>query len=65
MPSSTNSNQYEKLSYFHGIPSKALLGSTIGQIVDVTSEKHPDREAYVFCESGKRASFAELKSKVK
>ncbi|CAB3989761.1 AMP-binding [Paramuricea clavata] len=59
----TSHSPSDKLSYFYGLPAKPFLGSTIGQVVDSTAEKYPDREAYVFCESGRRATFAELKIK--
>lgn len=53
-----------KLSYFYGLPGKPFLASTVGQFIDKAAEKHPDREAYIFCESGRRATFEEFKVKV-
>ena len=61
----TSHSPSDKISYFYGPPSnEPFLGLTIGQMVDSAAEKHADREAYVFCESGARATFAELKRKV-
>jgi fatty-acyl-CoA synthase len=56
----------EKLtqSYVHGISDKPLIGDTIGQRIDKIAERFPDREAYVFCEDDKRATFAEFKEEV-
>ena len=60
-----NRSGTEKISYFHGLPEKPLLGATIGQLVDRVAENYPDRDAYVFCEDDKRATFQEFKTKVK
>ena len=40
------------------------MGATIGQMFDKTVEKFPDREAYVFCEDGERATFSQFKQEV-
>ncbi|XP_029195189.2 medium-chain acyl-CoA ligase ACSF2, mitochondrial-like isoform X2 [Acropora millepora] len=63
---SASSHGQEKLkfSYCQGLSSQRFLGETIGQRLDQTVEKFPDREAYVFCEDNQRATFAELQKEV-
>lgn len=51
-------------SYCHGTSQQPLVGATIGQMFDKTVEKFPDREAYVFCEDGERATFSQFKQEV-
>nr|XP_058971421.1 medium-chain acyl-CoA ligase ACSF2, mitochondrial-like isoform X1 [Pocillopora verrucosa] len=51
-------------SYYHGTSLQPLLGYTIGQMFDKTVEKFPDREAYVFCEDGDRATFSQFQQEV-
>ncbi|KAL9973510.1 hypothetical protein ACROYT_G019979 [Oculina patagonica] len=51
-------------SYCHGTSEQPLLGTTIGQMFEKTVEKFPDREAYVFCEDGDRATFSQFKQEV-
>ena len=41
-----------------------LIGKTIGQIMDETTEKYPDRESHVFCADGIRRTFAQFKQEV-
>lgn len=57
-------NDKLKHSYCHGTSEQPLLGTTIGQMFDKTVEKFPDREAYVFCEDGNRATFSQFKQEV-
>ena len=40
------------------------MGKTIGQVIDETTEKFPDRDSQVFCSDGIRRTFAELKEEV-
>ena len=54
-----------KYSYSHGTSSKPLLGDTIGERFDKVVERFPEREAYVFCEDGHRATFSEFKHEVR
>jgi len=51
-------------SYCHGTYDKPLLGETIGERFDKAVDRFPDREAYVFCEDGNRASFSQFKQEV-
>ncbi|XP_028401856.1 acyl-CoA synthetase family member 2, mitochondrial-like isoform X2 [Dendronephthya gigantea] len=57
----TSHSPSDKLSYFCGPSGKPFLGSTIGQVVDQAAELYPDRDAYVFCENGRKATFSDLK----
>ena len=59
-----SSNSKLVYSYCHGTSDKPLLGETIGERFDRAVEKFPDREAYVFCEDGSRASFSQFKQEV-
>ena len=52
-------------SYDHGQTVNPLQNITIGQSVLKTVEKHPDREALVFCEDGVRYNFSDFWSRVK
>ncbi|XP_068720322.1 medium-chain acyl-CoA ligase ACSF2, mitochondrial-like [Montipora capricornis] len=62
--SSLHSHEKLKFSYCQGLSSQRFLGETIGQRLDQTVDKFPDREAYVCCEDNKRATFAELQKEV-
>jgi len=62
--STTSMNGGFKYSYCHGSSEQPLLGATIGQLFDQTVERFPDREAYVFCEDGQRATFSQFKLEV-
>jgi len=61
-----SSSSHEKLqfSYCQGLSTKRFLGETIGQRLDKTVEKFPDREAYVCCEDNERATFAKFQEEV-
>ncbi|CAH3125311.1 unnamed protein product, partial [Pocillopora meandrina] len=61
---SNSSHEKLQFSYCHGISSKRFIGETIGQRLDMTVEKFPDREAYVCCEDNERATFAEFQGEV-
>ena len=61
---SSHGQEKLKFSYCQGLSSQRFLGETIGQRLDQTVEKFPDREAYVFCEDNQRATFAELQKEV-
>ena len=54
-----------KYSYSHGTSTKPLLDDTIGERFDKVVERFPEREAYVFCEDGHRATFSEFKPEVR
>ncbi|KAJ7327731.1 hypothetical protein OS493_026609 [Desmophyllum pertusum] len=62
--SSTSSHEKLQFSYCQGLSSKRFIGETIGQRLDKTVEKFPDREAYVCCEDNERATFAEFQQEV-
>ncbi|XP_038055852.1 medium-chain acyl-CoA ligase ACSF2, mitochondrial-like [Patiria miniata] len=51
----------QELSYFHNAGPTPLIGKTIGQIMDETTEKFPDRDAHVFLRDGIRRTFAEFR----
>ena len=59
-----SSREKLQFSYCQGLSTKPFLGETIGQKLDKTVEKFPDREAYVFCEDNKRATFAKFQEEV-
>ncbi|XP_022110122.1 acyl-CoA synthetase family member 2, mitochondrial-like [Acanthaster planci] len=50
-----------ELSYFHNAGSTPLIGKTIGRVMDETTEKFPDRDAYVFLRDGIRRTFEEFR----
>ena len=52
------------MSYYHGPSSRTFLCETIGQMLDKTADKYPEREAYVFCEDNHRATFTQLREEV-
>lgn len=52
-------------SYVHGISSNSLLHQTVGQILDSTAQRWPDREAVVFLEDGIRKTFAQFQQDVR
>jgi hypothetical protein len=41
-----------------------LIPDTIGQRLFYAAEKYADREAFIFCQTGDRLSFKDLKEKV-
>uniref|UniRef100_A0A8D0F9A0 Medium-chain acyl-CoA ligase ACSF2, mitochondrial n=1 Tax=Strix occidentalis caurina TaxID=311401 RepID=A0A8D0F9A0_STROC len=51
-------------SYVQGTSDIPLLTRTIGQCLDVTAERFPDRHALVFCRDGVRKTFAQFKEEV-
>ncbi|XP_071787632.1 medium-chain acyl-CoA ligase ACSF2, mitochondrial-like [Asterias amurensis] len=55
------SANHNELSYYHAAVNEPLIGKTIGQIMDETTEKYPDRESHVFCADGIRRTFAQFK----
>ncbi|XP_072024538.1 medium-chain acyl-CoA ligase ACSF2, mitochondrial-like [Amphiura filiformis] len=61
--SDTHQHKYEQ-SYVHNTGDHPLIGKTIGEYLDETTEKYPDREAVIFCRDGRRCTFAELRQKV-
>lgn len=51
-------------SYVHNHGSHPLIGKTIGEYLDETTEKYPDREAVIFCRDDKRCTFDQLRNQV-
>ncbi|KAM8845539.1 medium-chain acyl-CoA ligase ACSF2, mitochondrial-like isoform 1-T2 [Spinachia spinachia] len=51
-------------SYVHGTSSIALLPLTVGQSLDSTVQRWPDREAVVFRQDGVRKTFAQFQRDV-
>ncbi|NWQ82874.1 ACSF2 synthetase, partial [Columbina picui] len=51
-------------SYVQGVSDVPLLTKTVGQCLDKTVERFPDREALVFYRDGVRKTFAQLKEEV-
>ncbi len=51
-----------KLSYVHGASDVPLIGSTIGDLLDQTANRFPDREALVSCHQKLRYTYAQLKA---
>ncbi|XP_054702312.1 medium-chain acyl-CoA ligase ACSF2, mitochondrial isoform X1 [Grus americana] len=51
-------------SYVQGTLDIPLLTKTMGQCLDETAERFPDRDALVFCRDGVRKTFAQFKEEV-
>ncbi|XP_030836958.1 medium-chain acyl-CoA ligase ACSF2, mitochondrial-like [Strongylocentrotus purpuratus] len=55
-------------SYVHGhdhFPNPpALVGKTLGKVLDEMTEKHPDQDFVVFCEDGVRRTFHQFQQEV-
>ncbi|NXA30316.1 ACSF2 synthetase, partial [Ibidorhyncha struthersii] len=51
-------------SYVQGALDVPLLTKTMGQCLDDTVERFPDRDALVFCRDGVRKTFAQFKKEV-
>uniref|UniRef100_A0A8C9L4X2 Medium-chain acyl-CoA ligase ACSF2, mitochondrial n=1 Tax=Serinus canaria TaxID=9135 RepID=A0A8C9L4X2_SERCA len=51
-------------SYIQGPTDIPLLDKTVGQCLEETVERFPDREALVFCRDGVRKTFAQFKEEV-
>ncbi|KAM6951533.1 medium-chain acyl-CoA ligase ACSF2, mitochondrial [Aplochiton taeniatus] len=51
-------------SYVHGTSSKSLLCSTVGQALQNSTERWPDREAVAFLQDGIRKTFAQFQQDV-
>uniref|UniRef100_A0A8C5TSL1 Medium-chain acyl-CoA ligase ACSF2, mitochondrial n=1 Tax=Malurus cyaneus samueli TaxID=2593467 RepID=A0A8C5TSL1_9PASS len=51
-------------SYIQGASDVPLLDKTVGQCLEDTVERFPDREALVFCRDGVRKTFAQFKEEV-
>ncbi|NXN73936.1 ACSF2 synthetase, partial [Himantopus himantopus] len=51
-------------SYVQGTLDVPLLTKTMGQCLDDTVERFPDRDALVFCRDGVRKTFAQFKKEV-
>jgi fatty-acyl-CoA synthase len=52
------------LSYQHGTATMPLLGQTIGENLQATAGRFPDREALVSCHQSLRLTYAELNAAV-
>jgi len=52
-------------SYVHGTSSISLLPLTVGQSLDSTVQRWPDREAVVFMQDGIRKTFAQFQQDVR
>lgn len=52
-------------SYVHGTSSNSLLHQTVGQSLDYTAQRWPDREAVVFLEDGIRKTFSQFQQDVR
>lgn len=52
------------MSYVHGPTSVSLLSLTVGQSLQATVNKWPDREAVVFLQDGVRKSFYQFQHEV-
>ncbi|NWV33948.1 ACSF2 synthetase, partial [Grantiella picta] len=51
-------------SYIQGPSDIPLLDKTVGQCLEETVERFPDREALVFCRDGVRKTFAQFREEV-
>ncbi|KAM8797026.1 medium-chain acyl-CoA ligase ACSF2, mitochondrial [Eudromia elegans] len=51
-------------SYVQGTLDIPLLNKTVGQCLDETVQRFPDRDALVFCRDGVRKTFAQFKEEV-
>lgn len=51
-------------SYVHGTSSISLLPLTVGQCLDTTAQRWPDREAVVFLQDGIRKTFVQFQQDV-
>ncbi|KAM6297503.1 medium-chain acyl-CoA ligase ACSF2, mitochondrial [Aegotheles albertisi] len=51
-------------SYVRGSSDIPLLTKTVGQCLEETTERFPDRDAVVFCRDGVRKTFAQFKEEV-
>ncbi|XP_005999663.1 medium-chain acyl-CoA ligase ACSF2, mitochondrial isoform X2 [Latimeria chalumnae] len=52
------------ISYAHGTSDTPLLPKTVGQCLDETVSRYPDKEALVFVRDGIRKTFSQLKQDV-
>ncbi|XP_074644269.1 medium-chain acyl-CoA ligase ACSF2, mitochondrial-like isoform X2 [Tubulanus polymorphus] len=50
-----------KWSYRYGTHNVPLVGLTIGKLIDLAAENHPDDEAFIDVTANKRLTFAELR----
>lgn len=53
-----------ELSYMHNIGTRPLRYANIGQVLNETANKFPDRFSLISCMEGKRITFAETLDKV-
>jgi len=51
-------------SYVHGTGSLPLIGATIGQLLQQTTERIPDQEAVICSQQNKRLTFQQLLQQV-
>lgn len=52
-------------SYVHGTSSTSMLYQTVGQSLDSTVQRWPDREALVFLQDGIRKTFSQFQQDVR
>jgi hypothetical protein len=63
--SSSTSTSSNAPSYFHRLGTEPLKFVNIGQLLQQTAIKYPDREALISCNENSRITFAEALEKVK
>ncbi|PIK47372.1 putative acyl-CoA synthetase family member 2, mitochondrial-like [Apostichopus japonicus] len=51
-------------SYFHGTSDRPLLGKTIGEALQNSAEKHPNKNAFVYGTEGDRHTYSQLLDEV-
>ncbi len=54
----------KKMSYYHHASAEPFIYRTVGEQLDIMTEKFPERECLVFCEEEKRYTYASLHAEV-
>ncbi|XP_033106891.1 medium-chain acyl-CoA ligase ACSF2, mitochondrial-like [Anneissia japonica] len=62
--SSSSSTEKYTHSYVHKLSTGPLVGKTIGNCLEDTANRFPERDAVIFCRDGVRRNFATLKEEV-
>lgn len=65
MVSCTNPLPVGGLSYIQGHTSSHLVNTTVGECLEATAQRFPNREALVILHENVRLSFAQLKEEVR
>ncbi|MGA2985350.1 MAG: AMP-binding protein [Terriglobia bacterium] len=52
--------QVENLSYSHGIGLSPLVGLTVGELLDRTANRYPERPALIACHQNKRYTYSQF-----